>query len=316
MGKQNDAASREPSDTQNIVMDMMQDGYGGQLQTKPTSDGSDIHCVYKHDGQPVQVLLTRVTAKNHYNQDIQQMHIHLSVDGNDSRATRTLAIRSFVEHVQRARIASIKGGIAWMPSVSNFAKDKWTSRTVTVHKDFYHVAMPDADKRMLRADLDAFMASENVYKHMGLNWTRGYLLHGPPGCGKSSCISAISAAYKLPIHNVNLRQVRDDEMLSNMFASLPERALVVMEDIDCMSNAVLARPAAAREEPAGETTAKAFVSCFGVSLSGLLNVLDGIETGGGRVLVMTTNHKDALDPALVRPGRCDVHIRLGPCIPE
>lgn len=43
----------------------------------------------------------------------------------------------------------------------------------------------------------------------------------------------------------------------------------------------------------------------GISLSGLLNAIDGVATHEGRVLIMTTNHPEALDPALVRPGRVD-----------
>jgi mitochondrial chaperone BCS1 len=43
----------------------------------------------------------------------------------------------------------------------------------------------------------------------------------------------------------------------------------------------------------------------GISLSGLLNAIDGVATHEGRVLIMTTNHPDELDAALVRPGRVD-----------
>ena len=47
-----------------------------------------------------------------------------------------------------------------------------------------------------------------------------------------------------------------------------------------------------------------------MSFSGLLNALDGVASQQGRVVFMTTNHLEKLDPALVRPGRCDIHIRL------
>ncbi|KAM0723691.1 hypothetical protein Q7P37_000679 [Cladosporium fusiforme] len=43
----------------------------------------------------------------------------------------------------------------------------------------------------------------------------------------------------------------------------------------------------------------------GISLSGLLNAIDGVASHEGRVLIMTTNHPDKLDSALVRPGRVD-----------
>jgi chaperone BCS1 len=47
-----------------------------------------------------------------------------------------------------------------------------------------------------------------------------------------------------------------------------------------------------------------------VSFSGLLNALDGVRTQEGRILFMTTNHPENLDPALVRPGRVDLQVKL------
>jgi mitochondrial chaperone BCS1 len=47
-----------------------------------------------------------------------------------------------------------------------------------------------------------------------------------------------------------------------------------------------------------------------VTFSGLLNALDGVRSQEGRILMMTTNHKEKLDPALLRPGRADVHVKL------
>ena len=47
-----------------------------------------------------------------------------------------------------------------------------------------------------------------------------------------------------------------------------------------------------------------------VTFSGLLNALDGVRSQEGRILFMTTNHREKLDPALLRPGRCDVQVEL------
>ncbi|KAM0283400.1 hypothetical protein ACHAQH_002523 [Verticillium albo-atrum] len=49
----------------------------------------------------------------------------------------------------------------------------------------------------------------------------------------------------------------------------------------------------------------------GISLSGLLNAIDGVASQEGRVLVMTTNHPEALDAALIRPGRVDLQVAFG-----
>ena len=48
----------------------------------------------------------------------------------------------------------------------------------------------------------------------------------------------------------------------------------------------------------------------GISFSGLLNALDGAAASEGCVVLMTTNHKERLDEALIRPGRCDVHVKI------
>lgn len=52
-----------------------------------------------------------------------------------------------------------------------------------------------------------------------------------------------------------------------------------------------------------------------VSLSGLLNFIDGLWSSCGeeRIIVFTTNHKDRLDPALLRPGRMDLHLHMSFC---
>lgn len=61
-----------------------------------------------------------------------------------------------------------------------------------------------------------------------------------------------------------------------------------------------------------------FILCsLQVTLSGFLNFIDGLwsSCGDERIIVFTTNHKDKLDPALLRPGRMDVHIAMSYCTP-
>lgn len=76
--------------------------------------------------------------------------------------------------------------------------------------------------------------------------------------------------------------------------SVPPKSIILIEDIDAI---FVGREVA--------TTNKCRIS-----FSGLLNALDGVKTQDGRILFMTTNHKDKLDPALLRPGRADKKINL------
>src|SRR5690606_38276676 len=79
----------------------------------------------------------------------------------------------------------------------------------------------------------------------------------------------------------------------------PPRCVVVIEDVD---RAFHARE---RTEDANKN----------LTFSGLLNAIDGISAKEGRILVLTTNHPEVLDPALVRPGRVDRKFEVGYCRP-
>jgi chaperone BCS1 len=53
-----------------------------------------------------------------------------------------------------------------------------------------------------------------------------------------------------------------------------------------------------------------------VTFSGFLNALDGVASGEERIIFLTTNHLDRLDPALIRPGRVDLSTLIGDAVPE
>lgn len=147
----------------------------------------------------------------------------------------------------------------------------------------------------LRADLAAFFADRAWYAEMGIPYRRGYLLHGPPGNGKSSLVAALAGAFGLNVCVLNLATPDlSDDRLTGLLLGLPRRAVVLLEDIDAVF---------VGREPRAPTVK--------LSFNGLLNALDGVAAGeGGRVTFMTTNHLEGLDPALIRPGRADRHILI------
>ncbi|MBW4981017.1 AAA family ATPase [Mameliella sp. CS4] len=148
----------------------------------------------------------------------------------------------------------------------------------------------------LRDDMAWFYENEDWYRTRGVPWRRGYLLYGPPGTGKSSVIRALASDLGKDLASVSLASAGlTDEDLRSGLASAPKGAFLVLEDID------------ASFAGRGQGEARS-----GISFSGLLNAIDGVAAQEGRVLVMTTNHPERLDPALIRPGRADVHLELGP----
>lgn len=132
----------------------------------------------------------------------------------------------------------------------------------------------------------------------------GYLLHGPPGCGKSSYITALAGelGFSICVLNLSERGLSDDR-LNHLLSVAPQQSIVLLEDIDA---AFVSREDSDRQK-------SAFEGLNRVTFSGLLNCLDGVASTEARMVFMTTNYLDRLDPALIRPGRVDLKEYIGWC---
>jgi ATPase family associated with various cellular activities (AAA) len=150
---------------------------------------------------------------------------------------------------------------------------------------------------LVRKDFESFLNREEWFRKNRLPFRRGYLLHGPPGNGKTSLIRAMLSTSGLNGHSIRLFQEQtDDALLERMFwyAAHSAPSLVVIEDID---------RAFPRVPPSG-------VRCK-VSLQQLLNCLDGIDSQDGVIVVATANDPTVLDSAILRrPGRFDRVVAL------
>ena len=174
--------------------------------------------------------------------------------------------------------------------------DGWWEQTGPLHKRALDTVICEDDApQALLADLARFYDRRDWYAARGVPWRRGYLLHGPPGTGKSSLIRALASELGKDIALIDIGHPRlQDDQLREAMAKAPKGAVLVMEDIDAALSARIR----------GDGDA-------GISLSGLLNAIDGIAAQEGAPLFMTSNHPDRLEPALVRPGRADVHREIG-----
>ncbi|KAK1771833.1 mitochondrial chaperone BCS1 [Phialemonium atrogriseum] len=186
------------------------------------------------------------------------------------------------------------------------------------------VILDEKVKQELIRDVKDYLdpATRRWYSNRGIPYRRGYLLYGPPGTGKSSLSLALAGHFKMRIYIVSLSSVTTgEESLASLFADLPRRCVVLLEDIDTagLSHTREEAPKDVGKDaetpkdetptPKGETAASSGGSGR-LSLSGLLNILDGVASQEGRVLVMTTNHLEKLDKALIRPGRVDMVVKF------
>ncbi|KAG5723990.1 hypothetical protein E4T56_gene11251 [Termitomyces sp. T112] len=145
----------------------------------------------------------------------------------------------------------------------------------------------------IEQDIKSFLSRRQWYAERGIPYRRGYLLHGPPGSGKTSFIQALagSLSYDICLLNLSERGLADDK-LNHLLSNAPDRSFVLIEDVDAAFNKRV------------QTTEDGYQSS--VTFSGFLNALDGVASGEERIIFMTTNHVEKLDPALIRPGRVDV----------
>ncbi|XP_060214170.1 AAA-ATPase At3g50940-like [Lycium barbarum] len=173
---------------------------------------------------------------------------------------------------------------------------------------FDTIAMDPEIKKTLMDDLERFVRRRDYYRRVGKAWKRGYLLYGPPGTGKSSLIAAMANYLKFDVYDMELSSMRCNSDFRRMLVSTKNRSIIVIEDVDCTIE-LENRVDGSHNYNNSESQ---------VTLSGLLNFIDGLwsSCGDERIIVFTTNFKEKLDPALIRPGRMDMHVHMSYCTPS
>ncbi|KAJ9137650.1 hypothetical protein NKR23_g8937 [Pleurostoma richardsiae] len=187
---------------------------------------------------------------------------------------------------------------------------KWRRTKASGIRRLSTMIMDEKEKQELITDVGNFLSPDarTWHTNRGIPYRRGYLLYGPPGTGKSSLCLSISGHFDLDIYILNLSSV-DGSSLSKLFADLPPRCVLLLEDVDAVG--IVQSRQADTEGTVEVGSAEDRPRFRGrLALSDLLNALDGISSNEGRLLLMTTNHIEHLDPALIRAGRADKKIVL------
>ncbi|KAG7563905.1 P-loop containing nucleoside triphosphate hydrolase [Arabidopsis suecica] len=187
-------------------------------------------------------------------------------------------------------------------------KGLWTCIDFEHPATFDTLAMDIDKKDEILSDLVAFRDGKEYYDRIGKAWKRGYLLYGPPGTGKSTMIAAMANLMKYNIYDLELTSIGSNWELKKLLINTTSKSIIVIEDIDCSLDLTGERNV---KDVKGDEGKKSNA----VTLSGLLNFIDGIWSACGqeRILVFTTNHLGKLDQALIRRGRMDMHIELSYC---
>lgn len=223
-------------------------------------------------GEPHEVLqMTTLWAHRHVFEDVFGEAHRLAAQANEGKTI-----------VYSAR------GMDWAP-----LGDPRTKRPLA------SVVLDKGVKESIVGDVNDFLSRQQWYVDRGIPYRRGYLLFGPPGGGKSSFIQALAGELDFSVAMINLSEMgMTDDKLALLLTKLPKRSFLLLEDADA---AFVNRKQRESDGYSGAT----------VTFSGLLNALDGLAASEERIAFLTTNHIDRLDPALIRPGRVDMMMRIG-----
>ncbi|XP_016453567.1 AAA-ATPase At2g46620-like [Nicotiana tabacum] len=238
-------------------------------------------------------LCARVCWINEQDENTGLKSLVMKIRKNDKRRI----LQPYLQHIHSVfdEIEQRKKEVRLFVNVDNepLRNGRWRSVPFT-HPATFDTIVMDADlKNKVKSDLENFQKSKQYYHRLGKVWKRSYLLYGPSGTGKSTFIAGAANMLKYDVYDVDLSKVADDSDLKLLLLQTTNKSLIVIEDLDSYLG--------------NKSTA--------VSLSGILNFLDGIFSccGEERIMIFTVNNKDQIDPTVLRPGRIDVHIHFPLC---
>lgn len=209
--------------------------------------------------------------------------------------------------------------------IFQFTENYWSSLASVKMRPFESVIINKEIKDTVMQRIDDFYTKRQWYLDKGLSHKLTMIFHGIPGTGKTSFIKALAGKYGVNVYVINISTMTDDK-LEKAIASVPKGNFILIEDFDS-SKAVKARNTPIKDEildvvgttppapkrPKSDTVsfAEEFSDYSMLSLTGVLNALDGIVSLDNTIIFMTTNHIDKIDEAILRKGRCDLDVEIG-----
>lgn len=236
-----------------------------------------------------------------------------SSDGSQLRLTMTLRVlhtekniktlRRFMKElsIQSKRLESLQAKSLYHQVDRQSCFEKYNRP----HRSFNDVFIPKRQQKILTESIQKFCNSEKWYNDHHIPYHFGIMLHGNPGTGKSSVVQVISSLIDCDVFYITADGLMDSIANAHWieYRSKDRMRIIIVEDIDTNSFT--------RNRKKTDDNGNMAWEKKPVSIGSLLNFMDGYGSPDKVIWVMTTNHLDDLDPALVRPGRIDLVMEIG-----
>jgi chaperone BCS1 len=215
-------------------------------------------------------------------------------------------VREFIEEIK------------WTPRVSgaaqqhihvfhvNGAESYWDEVAVLERREMETIALSQQTREKIIVEIQNFQKNQALYKERGIPYKLSFQLTGPTGTGKTSLVRALASMFEKDLYVIQLSEMID-YTISRALQRVPKGAMVLFEDYDS-ARATRSRERQERDfsefvnSPAGS---KGHVVYCGLTLSGVLNAVDGVIPLDDLILFWTTNVPNDIDTALTRKGRMD-----------
>ncbi|KAJ6328834.1 hypothetical protein OIU77_010507 [Salix suchowensis] len=202
------------------------------------------------------------------------------------RADKRRILRPYLQHIHITsdEVEQKKKGLRLYINIDSHEQNRrWRSVPFNHPSTFDTIVMDSDLKNKLISDLESFLKTKQYYQRLGRAWKRSYLLYGPPGTGKSSFVAAMANFIGYDVYDIDLSRVLDDSDLKTLLLRTTSKSVILIEDLDRFL----------------------MDKSTGVSLSGVLNFMDGILNAccaDERIMVFTMNEEIFLTGASLSPA--------------